>query len=85
LKVLAASQGKRQNIFQPVRRRQKVFAGLAAFRLSKVTAEFFRLLGVRAALGRAFLPEEEQAGRGQVVVLGYGLGQAAALEAWQQV
>jgi putative ABC transport system permease protein len=42
---------------------------------SEVTAEFFRLLGVEAALGRAFLPEEEQAGRGQVAVLGHGLWQ----------
>ena len=42
---------------------------------SEVTTEFFRLLGGEAALGRAFLPEEEQAGRGQVAVLGYGLWQ----------
>src|SRR5262247_3775349 len=77
--------------FADLRRQQKVFAGLAAFRLSnsnmtgagepervrnsEVTAEFFRLLGFEATLGRAFLPEEEQAGRGQVAVLGYGLWQ----------
>jgi len=75
--------------FADLRRQQKVFANLAAFRLSnsnltgvgepervwnsEVTAEFFRLLGGEAGLGRAFLPEEEQAGRGQVAVLGYGL------------
>jgi putative ABC transport system permease protein len=77
--------------FADLRRQQKVFAGLAAFRSSnsnltgvgepervrnsEVTAEFFRMLGVEAALGRAFLPDEEQAGRGQVAVLGYGLWQ----------
>jgi putative ABC transport system permease protein len=77
--------------FADLRRQQKVFAGLAAFRLSnsnltgvgepermwnsEVTAEFFRLLGFEAAFGRAFLPEEEQAGRGQVAVLGHGLWQ----------
>src|SRR5262245_1595352 len=75
--------------FADLRRGQKVFTELAAFRLSnsnltgagepervwnsEVTAGFFRLLGVEAALGRAFLPEEEQAGRGQVAVIGYGL------------
>jgi putative ABC transport system permease protein len=77
--------------FADLRRQQKGFAELAAFKLSnsnltgvgepervrssEVTAGFFRLLGVEAALGRAFLPEEEQAGRGQVAVLGYGLWQ----------
>jgi putative ABC transport system permease protein len=77
--------------FADLRRQQKGFAELAAFRLSnsnltgvgepervrntEVTAGFFRLLGVEAALGRAFLPEEEQAGRGQVAVLGHGLWQ----------
>src|SRR5262245_53059147 len=77
--------------FADLSRQQKVFSNLAAFRLSnsnltgvgepervwnsEVTAEFFRTLGFEAALGRAFLPEEEQAGRGQVAVLGYGLWQ----------
>jgi putative ABC transport system permease protein len=77
--------------FADLRRQQKGFAELAASRLSnsnltgagepervrntEVTAGFFRLLGVEAALGRAFLPEEEQAGRGQVAVLGHGLWQ----------
>src|SRR5215475_10415636 len=77
--------------FADLRRRQTVFAGLDAFRMSnsnltgvgeperlwnfEVTAGFFRLLGGEAALGRTFLPEEEQAGRGQVAVLGYGLWQ----------
>src|SRR5262245_35838509 len=77
--------------FADLRRQQTVFADLAAYRQSnssltgagepervqnfKVAAGFFRLLGGEAALGRAFLPEEEQAGRGQVVVLGYDLWQ----------
>src|SRR5262245_55661951 len=77
--------------FADLRRQHKGFAELAAFRLSnsnltgmgepervrnsEVTAGFFRMLGVEAALGRTFLPEEEQAGRGQVAVLGYGLWQ----------
>src|SRR5215475_10136221 len=77
--------------FADLRRQQKGFADLAAFRMSnsnltgvgepervrnsEVTAEFFRLLGFEATLGRAFLPEEEQAGRGQVAVLGHGLWQ----------
>src|SRR4030095_2564775 len=77
--------------FAAPRREQKVFAGLAAFRLSnsnltgvgepermwnsEVTAEFFRLLGFEAAFGRAFLPEGEQAGRGQVAGVGHGLWQ----------
>src|SRR5499426_88690 len=77
--------------FADLRRQQKVFAGLAAFRLSnsnltgvgepervqnsEVTAEFLQLLGGEPALGRAFLPEEEQAGGGQVAALGYGLWQ----------
>src|SRR5215813_9316068 len=77
--------------FADLRRQQTVFADLAAYRQSnpnltgmgepervqnyEVSAGFFRLLGGEAALGRAFLQEEEQAGRGQVAVLGYGLWQ----------
>src|SRR5262245_56909027 len=72
-----------------MRRQQTVFADLAAYRGSnlnltgagepervqsvEVTANFFPLLGGEAALGRAFLPEEEQAGRGQVAALSYAL------------
>ena len=41
----------------------------------EVSAGFLRLLGAEAELGRTFLPEEEQSGRGQVAVLGYGLWQ----------
>jgi predicted permease len=36
---------------------------------SFVTANFFKALGVSAALGRTFLPEEEQPGRETVVIL----------------
>jgi len=77
--------------FADLRRQQTVFTDLAALRWSnsnltgagepervqnaEVTAGFFRLLGKEAVLGRAFLPEEEQEGRGQVAVLGYGLWQ----------
>src|ERR1051325_596751 len=37
------------------------------------TTNFFNLLGVSAALGRTFEPEDEQPGRESVVVLGNGL------------
>jgi putative ABC transport system permease protein len=43
---------------------------------SRVTANFFRMLGVEPALGRGFLPEEEQVGgNDDVVVLSHGLWQ----------
>ncbi len=38
----------------------------------RVTADFFRLIDVRPALGRLFLPEEEQAGGHRVVLLANG-------------
>jgi putative ABC transport system permease protein len=41
-----------------------------------VTADFFPLLGMGPALGRVFLPEEDQPGRNRVVVLSHG--------AWQE-
>jgi putative ABC transport system permease protein len=37
---------------------------------ANVSAEFFPMLGVQPALGRTFLPEEDQPGRNDVVVLG---------------
>lgn len=42
---------------------------------ASVTANLFPMLGVKAALGRTFLPEEEQTGRDQVVLLTHGLWQ----------
>jgi predicted permease len=42
-----------------------------------VTSDFFRVLGVEAALGRTFAPEEQVVGGRPVVVLGYGLWQRA--------
>ncbi|MBZ5591141.1 MAG: ABC transporter permease [Acidobacteriia bacterium] len=41
----------------------------------RVTATYFRVLGVSAFLGRTFLPGEDQAGRDHVVILTYGLWQ----------
>ncbi|HWN99833.1 MAG TPA: ABC transporter permease, partial [Blastocatellia bacterium] len=40
-----------------------------------VTPNFFPVLGVAPAIGRGFLPEEEQFGRHRVVLLSYGLWQ----------
>jgi putative ABC transport system permease protein len=40
-----------------------------------IAANFFDVLGTGPAIGRAFLPEEEQPGRDQEVILGYGLWQ----------
>ena len=40
-----------------------------------VTASFFPTLGVAAALGRTFLPEEDRRGHDNVVILSYGLWQ----------
>jgi predicted permease len=39
---------------------------------ARTTATFFSLLGVHAALGRTFLPEEDQPERSRVALLGYG-------------
>ena len=41
----------------------------------RVTANYFRTLGVSAFLGRTFLPGEDQPGRDHVVVLTYGVWQ----------
>jgi putative ABC transport system permease protein len=39
----------------------------------KVTANFFPMIGVQPLLGRTFLPEEEEVGRDQEIILSYGL------------
>ena len=39
----------------------------------RVTDGFFRLLGIQPALGRDFLPSEQQRGNHRVVILGHGL------------
>ena len=39
----------------------------------RVSSNLFSVLGVSASLGRTFLPEEDQAGRDKVVVLGHAL------------
>ncbi|HKN77446.1 MAG TPA: ABC transporter permease [Candidatus Acidoferrum sp.] len=38
-----------------------------------ISANFFDVLGVHPLMGRAFLPEEEQVGKDQVIILSYGL------------
>jgi predicted permease len=43
---------------------------------SSVSAGFFRILGTQPALGRFFLPEEEELGHEPVVVLSYGFWQS---------
>src|SRR5687767_12546166 len=45
------------------------------FRSWVVTENFFEILGAAPLHGRTFLPEEYGAGRGNVIVLGYGLWQ----------
>jgi predicted permease len=45
------------------------------FRSWIVTQGFLEALGASPIYGRAFLPEEYQPGRGQVVIIGYGLWQ----------
>jgi predicted permease len=42
-------------------------------RASKVSAPYFNVFGVQAALGRTFAPDEDQAGKGSVVVLSHRL------------
>ena len=46
-----------------------------AFTGELVTKDFFQLMGVAPALGRAFLPEEYEPGKDRVVLLSHGLWQ----------
>src|SRR5207302_7867645 len=41
----------------------------------RVSADYFQVLGVEAALGRIFLPGEDQSGHEHVVILSHGLWQ----------
>ena len=41
----------------------------------RAAGNFFGVLGAKPMLGRTFLPEEDQAGKNQIVVLSYGLWQ----------
>ncbi len=43
---------------------------------ARTTSSLFSLLGVNAAVGRTFLPDEDQPGHDQVVLLSYGLWQS---------
>ncbi len=77
--------------FVDIRDSQKSFSQLAVFAGSSfnikpgavperidgasVSAAFFTTLGVQPARGRLFLPEDEQPGRDNVVVIGHGLWQ----------
>ena len=65
LENMAASEGKDFTLT----------GGAEPERLSgmRVSANYFEVLGVPAALGRTFLPGEDQAGRNQVVIVSHGL------------
>ncbi len=73
------------------RRQNQVFEDVAAYRYwpftvagdgtpetvlgLQVTSGLFSVLGVHPSLGRTFVPEEDQPGKGNVVILSYGLWQ----------
>ena len=77
--------------FEDIRRMNKSFSAVAVIggadanltgigqpeRLSAATVspDFFPLLGVQAQIGRVFLPEEGERGKGDVVILSHGLWQ----------
>jgi predicted permease len=50
-------------------------AGPTRIPAARVTAPFFRTIGVSPALGRAFSPEEDTPGHNNVAILGYGMWQ----------
>jgi predicted permease len=77
--------------FVDYRRQNRVFEDIGAYRTwlwnitggdhpevlrgARVTSNLFSVLSVQPMLGRSFLPEEEQPGRNQVVILSYGFWQ----------
>jgi putative ABC transport system permease protein len=78
-----------RSVFSAWRERNRTFAGMAAFLdmpadltgidppenvpAAAVSHEYFSVLGVRPALGRGFLPDEETEGRHKVAVLSHAL------------
>jgi putative ABC transport system permease protein len=77
--------------FVDYRRQNRVFEDIGAYRTwlwnitggdhpevlrgARVTSNLFSVLSVQPIIGRSFLPEEEQPGRNQVVILSYGFWQ----------
>src|SRR5690606_1289946 len=77
---------------QDVRARADIFEGVAMYDPTEVVlhgedgavrvegafvnADYFRVLGVRPALGRFFLPEEDEPGSARSAVISYGLWQS---------
>ena len=91
LKMGLEKLGAKAAEFVDYRDQNHVFSQIAAFRNldfnltggdeperisgARVTAGLFPLLGAQAALGRTLLPEENESGRDQVVVVSHGLWQ----------
>jgi len=87
LKAVAVSPGD----FADWQKQNDVFQGIAGYRIrdisvtgaggpelvrgSFVSSDFFSILNAVPIRGRAFLPDEDQPGREQVVMIGYGLWQ----------
>src|SRR5580698_4063243 len=70
---------EQNHVFEPMAPMRFVYFNLSDNRAEpervqalRVTADLFRLIGVRPVLGRLFLPEEEQTGGDRVVLLANG-------------